>query len=100
MATLEAGIVESNSHVEQSRPQVAQQVETNRKPEAINQNIQSDSSDATFCLSSLSDDFEKRFQFNMDIPSPSMWKAGPKTYPSQYAWNRNRSGGGRGIERL
>lgn len=43
------------------------------------------------------DDLENRFQFSIDLPSPEMWKAGPKTYPSQNALNRTRSGGGGGA---
>ena len=45
-------------------------------------------------LSLFSDDLENRFQFNMDLPPPDMWKAGPKTYPSQNTQNRTRTGGG------
>ena len=42
------------------------------------------------------EDFDSRFQFNNAIPPPEIWKAGPKTYPSMAAQNRQRGGGGGG----
>ncbi len=36
-------------------------------------------------------EFESRFQFHRDIPPPTIWKPGPKTYPSHAATSRPKS---------
>ena len=45
----------------------------------------------TYLLCLISDDFENRFRFRNDFSAPEMWRAGPKTYPSQAAANKAKS---------